>query len=76
MTVLEVGADFLHAEGETGKETDGQTDRHDEAFRNLANAPKTNGNWQHPIEKKNSLSDFFIITNLIHKFLVHAHILH
>jgi hypothetical protein len=75
-----VGADFLHAEEETDKQTDGQTyvqtDRHDEAFRNLANAPKMNGNWQHPIEKKNSLSDFFIITNLIHKFLVHSHKLH
>jgi hypothetical protein len=33
------------------------TDRHDEAFCNVANAHKTNGNYQHPIEKKNSLSE-------------------
>jgi len=37
-----VGAEIFHAEGETGKQTDGQTDKHDEAFRNFANEPKTN----------------------------------
>jgi hypothetical protein len=37
-----VGAEIFHAEGEAGKQTDGKTDKHDEAFSNFANAAKTN----------------------------------
>ena len=49
MKTRPVGAELIHADRWTDGQTDRQTDRHDECFRNFANAPNNRGHFQYDL---------------------------